>query len=197
MPSVNVNSNRMPTVKAAFKNFFDRNAVISRLHPATKRAMSRAGAFIRSDALRAINRHGGNKPTVNVVDENGKPIMVRGKKGQKLKMKQRASSKPGEAPMSQTGLLKKFLDFEHDESSNSVVVGPSLINLPSGAPETLEYGGTVQMTKRFEQVDDKTIMRLKKPRKETVKIVPRPYMGPALEKNTAAVAEVWRNQLSN
>lgn len=188
----------MPKVSVAMKKyFFYREAVLSRLPKATKYAMNEAGKQIRISAINAINRRGGKKNNLNVVDEDGNQIFVRGKNGQKLKLKQREASKPGEAPMSQIGTLRKFTSYAFDTGSQSEVVGSELEGSKSGAPEVLEYGGTVEMLKRYQEVDSKTIMRLKKPQRERVRIAARPYMGPALDKNMSAVAEVWRNQLSN
>jgi hypothetical protein len=184
-----------PKIRVAIRNFFDKEAVIARLPPATRKAMSKAGAYIRSDAIRAISRYGEKKQKVSVVDEKKRPILVRGKR-KTVQLKIKASSKPGEPPRSQTGQLKKFIYSSYDQNTNSVVIGPSALNKPGKAPRVLEYGGTTTMMIRYRQVDDDTVMKLSKPIKAKVKIEKRPYMGPALERNMSVVAEVWKNAIT-
>jgi len=184
-----------PKIRVAIRNFFDKDAVIARLPPATRKAMSKAGAYIKSDAIRAISRYGKEKKKVSVVDESGQPILVRGKR-KTIQLKMKASSKPGEPPRSQTGQLKKFLYSSYDQGTNSVVVGPAAINKSSNAPRVLEHGGSTTMMLRYKQVDDDTVMQLSKPKKAKVKIEKRPYMGPALERNMSVVAEVWKNVIT-
>jgi hypothetical protein len=64
-----------------------------------------------------------------------------------------------------------------------VVVGPTLINRPTGAPETLEHGGDAEIFDR------------KTGKSRTVRIEPRPYMGPALAAESPKFAAMWANSV--
>lgn len=73
------------------------------------------------------------------------------------------ASDPGEPPRMILGLIKKFMYYAFDKENRSVVVGPAVIDQPTGAPETLEEGGYVQFKGR------------------QVRISPRPYMKPIFD----------------
>lgn len=72
-------------------------------------------------------------------------------------------SEPGEPPRMILGLIKKFMYYAYDKEQRSVVVGPAIIDNPTGAPETLEEGGYVQF------------------HGHQVRIAPRPYMKPIFD----------------
>ena len=107
--------------------------------------------------------------------------------------KRKKSSKPGQAPSSHVGLLKNLIFFSYDASSRSVVIGPTLINKPTGAPATLEYGGDTEIeghqfrTRGGKRVFEKT--------RRQVTIAPRPYMNPAFEIEKTKAAELWKNSI--
>jgi hypothetical protein len=79
--------------------------------------------------------------------------------------KRKRSARPGEAPTSQTGLLKKFIYFSYDAGSATVVIGPAATKPSPVAPSLLEHGGT-------------TLIRGKR-KSRVAKYRPRPYMGPS------------------
>jgi hypothetical protein len=60
-------------------------------------------------------------------------------------------AKPGNAPHSHLGLLKQFIFFGYDERTESVVIGPALLNGKSDSnvtvPELLEFGGEAVLRK--------------------------------------------------
>ena len=93
--------------------------------------------------------------------------------------KRKASSAPGSPPSSHTGLLKRFIFFGYDPSRRSVVIGPTRLteNNRGDAPANLEYGGMATLNKT------------------NVKIRPRPFMGPAFEKEKQNVPALWRNSV--
>jgi hypothetical protein len=97
--------------------------------------------------------------------------------------KRKASSAPGQPPSSHTGLLKRFIFFSYDPNRKSVVIGPMRLteNHRGDAPSALEYGGTVML----DRGKDNT--------KVTVR--PRPYMGPAFEKEKATLPALWRDSV--
>lgn len=97
--------------------------------------------------------------------------------------KRKASSAPGSPPSSHTGLLKRFIFFSFDPTRKSVVIGPMRLteNNRGDAPSALEYGGMV-MLKRDK---DKT----------KVNIRPRPFMGPAFDKEKPKLPALWQNSV--
>jgi len=95
--------------------------------------------------------------------------------------KRKGSAPPGSPPHSHVGLLRNFILFGYDRASDSVVVGPAKLNKPTEAPRVLEHGGTTTVTK-FSRG------RLRKSR---IAIKPRPYMGPALEKERPKLQKLW------
>ena len=98
--------------------------------------------------------------------------------------KRKAASAPGNPPSSHVGLLKQFIYFAYDPSAKSVVIGPTLINKPTGAPETLEYGGEAVI------VDRKT------GKAHTFTVEARPYMGPAFAAELPGLPAMWANSVS-
>ncbi len=113
------------TVVTVKNLFFDRYAVMSSVDKASRKRLSRFGAFVRRDAKGSIRRAG--------------------KKG--------ASAKPGSPPKSHTGLLRDHIYFIFDKDQNSVVIGPALLtrkqrySVPT--PELLEVGGAVRVDGGF------------------------------------------------
>ena len=139
-------------LKSAKSQFFDRPAVRNAVDKATRKVLSRFGAFVRTTARSSIRRR-------------------------------KRVSKPGEAPTSWTGLLKRFVFFSYDAGSRSVVIGPVRLNRTDGeAPRLLEHGG--QATRRD---------RSGKSRR--VEYEPRPYMGPAFEKERQQLPALWRDSV--
>ncbi|NUQ49920.1 MAG: hypothetical protein HUU27_08385 [Phycisphaerae bacterium] len=97
----------------------------------------------------------------------------------------KGSAPPGKPPHSHTGLLKRFIFFGYDPGTESVVVGPARINRTTDAPHTLEFGGTTAIESG----------RKGKFRKRKVRIAPRPFMGPALEKERPNLPKTWANSV--
>ena len=97
--------------------------------------------------------------------------------------KRKKSSTPGTPPSSHTGLLKRFIFFGYDPQKRSVVIGPTRLteNNRGEAPSILEYGGrtTVEANKK----------------KTRVRIRPRPFMGPAFEKEKTNLPSLWKNSI--
>lgn len=101
------------------------------------------------------------------------------------------SSKPGKPPKSRTGLLKDFIFFAYDSHDRSVVIGPARLNKPKPehstaqtVPELLEFGGQASVMERGRDV--------------RVTYAARPYMGPALEKETTnpKLKAAWENVIT-
>lgn len=91
------------------------------------------------------------------------------------------ASRPGEAPFSQTGRLKKHIQFALGEERTVVVIGPEILGGSDGV-EALEYGGRVTMTGGRDKG-------------KTINIEARPFMHPALERERQGIAELWKDRL--
>ena len=132
--------------------FFDSKTVRNKTDKATRRVLSRFGAFVRRTARRSIRKR--KKP-----------------------------SQPGKPPSSHLGLLKRFIWFGYDTVRRSVVIGPVRLSQKGcgEAPSALEHGGIVTM----QSGDEKTQARIR----------PRPFMGPALEKEQDQLPALWRDSV--
>lgn len=158
------------TIRAAKGNFFDRPKVIAAVDKARLKYLRTAGGKVRLTARRSIR-----KPRQMKLGEMSTELRQKyhiweyyaKKRGRKKPKRPFASSKPGEPPRDQTGLLKRFIFFSFDDRTKTTVVGPAKLNSPSGAPERLEYGA------------------------EDMK--PRPYMTPALQHHEHAFAAMWKD----
>lgn len=95
--------------------------------------------------------------------------------------RRRKISEPGKPPSSHTGLLKRNIFFVHEPNRSSVVIGPVLLNKGTDAPALLEHGGTAVRTKRNKRV--------------RMTYRPRPYMGPAYEKEKPKLPQMWRDSI--
>jgi len=152
--------------------YFDRERVTRAMDAATRKALSRGGAFVMRGARKSIK-------------EGKVRARGRGREGETPKVVQRASV-PGNPPYSRTGLLRDRILFAAalGTGSPSVLVGPERINKSTGAPETLEFGGTTVVERRH---------RKGKAERKTVRIAARPYMAPALEREASKLPEQFRN----
>jgi hypothetical protein len=136
---------------------------------------SRSNFFDRAAVINAVDR-----TTRQVLSKFGAFVRQRAKTSIR---KRKGTSPPGRPPYSHVGLLRKLIEFGYDADTKSVVIGPKLSSRPTGAPKTLEYGGTATVT------DFKT----KKSRR--VKIAQRPYMGPAFEAEKPGLPAMWANSV--
>ena len=90
-------------------------------------------------------------------------------------------SEPGQPPSSHTGLLKRNIFFLYEPQRSSVVIGPVLLGKGTDAPRLLEHGGVVTRRKRKRRV--------------RVKYKPRPFMGPAFEREKPKLPKMWRDSV--
>ncbi|MAX25278.1 MAG: hypothetical protein CMJ19_12330 [Phycisphaeraceae bacterium] len=97
--------------------------------------------------------------------------------------KRKKTSSPGSPPSSHTGLLKKFIFFGYDPRKDSVVIGPVRLTQKGRgeAPSLLEYGGTTKVEHRG--------------KRKRAKVRPRPFMGPAFEKEQPKLPAMWRDSV--
>lgn len=164
--------------------FFDRDKIIKAVDRASRKAISKSLAYIRTSQRSSLRRRKkvsrpGQTPSIHSRDPNAS--------------------------------LKKIL-FAYDERTKSGVVGPVLLNsskarmrLNKPLPAVLEAGGVLTLNE--ESYDGQTwrqasLRRRRKPlpsyvkkRTRKVNIAARPSAGPALEKETARgnVLSPWAN----
>lgn len=98
--------------------------------------------------------------------------------------KRKGSAPPGAPPHSHEGSLRRLILFGYDRASDSVVVGPVGFK-GSAAPSALEHGGSTTVLRR----------RGGRLTSRKVRIAPRPYMAPALEKERPRLPPLWRNSI--
>ena len=159
--------------------FFDRPKVRAAMNAATRKALSRAGAFVRTRAKSSIRKA---------------PYLKRKTRGKSRSDFRRSSSKPGNPPFSQVGTLKRFLFFAYDPASESVIVGPARITRSTDAPHTLEFGGRAMIKlKPLPKWWRKPKKR--RPLSKRVFIKKRPYMLPALQKEAPNFPKLWANSI--
>ena len=90
-------------------------------------------------------------------------------------------SQPGQPPSSHTGLLKRNIFFVFSPDTQSVVIGPILLNKNTDAPRLLEHGDTIVRERRSKRV--------------RMKYRPRPFMGPAFDREQQKLPDLWRNSI--
>lgn len=95
--------------------------------------------------------------------------------------RRKAISSPGFPPSSHTDLLKRNIFFLYDPERKSVVIGPILLNKGTDAPELLEHGGKVT--------------RRRKRKRVRMTYRPRPFMGPAFEREQSKLPAMWRDSV--
>ena len=159
----------MFTLKNSKKDFFfDRAKVIAMMDKKTQAALSRAGAYIRRIARSSMRRR-------------------------------KKSSPPGSPPSAHTDPGLKKIIFAYEPERKTVVVGPVGFSghhvigggvKPGVVPQTMEFGGTIGIRER-EAAPGKwlPVSRRTYPgearRVRNVKYAARPFMAPALAKETA------------
>jgi hypothetical protein len=95
--------------------------------------------------------------------------------------KRKAISEPGKPPSSHTGVLRQTIFFVYEPQRASVVIGPVELNRGTEAPRLLEHGG--QAVRREGQKRVRMTYR------------PRPFMGPAYEREVPKLPALWRDSV--
>lgn len=98
--------------------------------------------------------------------------------------RRRRSAAAGQPPSAHQGLIKRFLFFVFDPAARSVVIGPAKIDSPAydDALDVLEHGGQA--------------VRVINGRRLRVHYAPHPFMGPAFDKTTPRLPDLWRDQVN-
>lgn len=166
--------------------FFDREAVVKAIDAATRKALSRGGAFIMRGARKSIK---------NARVEQGRDARGR------FTVKRAQTSKPGDPPFSHTGLLRSRIFFAAvpTPGAHSVVIGPERTSNGGEAPAALEFGGpstvVVRQGKRRRRYRSGQYVPDPPTARKTVQIQARPFMRPALEREAHKLPEQFRNSV--
>ena len=149
------------TVKAAKDNFFVAEKVLTRIKDERKKSLARVAGFVRKTARRSIRKIG----------------------------KKWKSSEAGAPPKSRSGLLRQFILFLYDSTTESTLVGPARLpnkNKVEGKtiPQILEFGGTASTsdfvpTGKWKTIKGKRVPLTQRKRRK-YRLKARPYMMPAL-----------------
>lgn len=188
--------------------FFDRKGIIDKMNRANQRALSRIGSFIRSTARQSLKYR-----KLETASAPGTPPFVH--RVQEQSAAKKAKLKPGRKAQ-KVSPLRELLFFFYDNNSKSTVVGPVKFGRKSLAtvPHLLEFGGTTVNTKfgppstrKATPAQSESFKRLvsqgrisvaPRPRVRYVARYPaRPWMGPALEKETKSdrIVRQWAGVL--
>jgi hypothetical protein len=168
------------TIKAAKENFLDIKTLEKRVGIGRAKYLMRAGGKVRVTARRLIRAP--RQRTLAEMDKKERQRyhieMWKFKKGKRTKRPRRpaASSRPGEAPRNQTGILKQFIYFSLDQGGETVVVGPAKVTGGNEAPRVLEHGGLADTPRGGFQLIER-----------------RPYMSTALDNNAGQLEELWKD----
>ena len=147
--------------------FFDRAIVQNAMDKATQAALSKGGAFIMRAARTSMRWRSG-------VNKKGQARFGKGSKP-------KPASAPGTPPFAwrEQGQMRNMLFFAYDPSAKTVVVGPQKFRA-GDAPPLNEFGG-------------RAVRRERNGKKRTVTYPPRPFMAPALAKETPRLPARWAN----
>jgi hypothetical protein len=95
--------------------------------------------------------------------------------------KRKKVSEPGQPPSSHTGLLRRTIFFAYEPRPGHVLVGPVLLQKNTNAPRLLERGGSA--------------VRRRDGKRVRMTYRPRPFMGPAFEREKPQLPKLWRNSV--
>lgn len=170
------------TVNQAKGLFFDSDKVKSLTDAATRRNLGKSGGEVRKIARRSM-RKARMKSRGDMTEREIRVFDLRVAQWKLTKQGPRpkrplAASKPGEPPRVRRGDIKQQLFYVYDPSSKSVVVGPAKLSRATGAPATLEFGGSTRGSFG-----------------KTVTVAKRPYMQPALAVARPKMSELWKNSV--
>lgn len=144
------------------KTFFDTKAVTDSVPPAIRKALSKVGAFTRQRVRSSLKYS-------DTSSLPGRPPNVHKSKNFTRKRKVK-----GATVQQASSPLRELIQFGYDAAERDVVIGPALGGSRSGAPETLEKGGTAVINAYGQR--------------RMVHLSPRPYMLPGFvpERDKAA-----------
>lgn len=170
-------------MKIDFKaGFFDRPAVINAVDKATRKALSKFGAFVRRAARSSLRR----------------------------RKKSSAAGSPPSVHTSDKVATLKNIQFAYEPARQSVIVGAvklaTVMQAAAGSvgtiPALMEYGGEQGIREVYRKVRNVWVpsgSRRRRPWEQTrvrqAKYAPRPFMGPAFQKELSKAPDLWRNSV--
>ncbi len=159
------------TVNVAKGSFFDRQKVQDAADKATRKVLSRFGAYTRQRARTSLRyRKASSVP--------GMPPTVH-----RTMTRTKTNKKTGVAKKQTVSPLREFVFFAFDASRKTVVIGPALLNGKGGPMilRAIEYGGP-------------TVIKTRGKRKR-VMVRARPFMRPAFEEEKKSLPDMWKNSV--
>jgi len=138
--------------------------------------------FDKATVLRAVDR-----AERRVLAKAGAFVRQRAKSAVR---RRKRVSRPGQAPSSHAGHLRRLILFGYDRAASSVVIGPLLFRSAGEptVPELLEFGGVVTRERKGRRRRTMGVRR-------TMRYRPRPFMGPALEAEAPNFPSMWKDCL--
>ncbi len=161
-------------------NFFDSKKIMRSVGRATRKILSKMGAYIRTRARSSIKSRKG-------VSAAGHPPFSH--KSQKIKAFDKwliARGREPEGKSSQPEGIRQIL-FAYTEKAGAASVVIGAMGRPGRAPELLEYGGTAKRTPPPPDGGPRITVR--------ARYRPRPFMGPAMLKEQQRFVQMWRDAL--
>ena len=176
------------------RSFFDADRVLKSMDRATRRVLSKGGAFVRQRAKTSIRYRKDPAPP-------GRPPSAH-----KTGMRTKTNRKTGVTKRQASSPLRDLIFFAYDDASKSVVIGPVIFPSAArkGTPPRLEYGGTSPGLRRvpIAGVPERDSRGRFVPLGLRTKLVPavfsyepRPFMRPALAAELPKILEGFRNSL--
>jgi hypothetical protein len=176
-------------------SYFDREAVIKALDGPRRRALNEMGRRIRKFAQKSLRYGDKSSPP-------GSPPTAH-----KSRRRKRTSRSTGKVRYRSVSFLREFMEYGYDLDTKSTVVGPRRLN-GTADPDSmhrLEYGGSFQGKGRTFSVKN-AVGRDAKGRYTsqgsktvrlagTIRIAPRPFMGPALQAEIPGFAPLWKDSV--
>lgn len=155
-------------VELAKNFFFDREVVRKAADAATRRNLSKFGAFVRRAAKQSLRYR--KESSAPGSPPSAHRTATRFRKG-----------KDGTTKAQAVSPLREFIFFAYEPATRSVVIGPAKLNKPGNAPAALEYGGPSTIER-----DGKTV---------AINVRARPFMRPAFEQVRAELPGIWRDSV--
>ncbi len=143
--------------------------------------------FDRDAVLKAVD-----SATHKNLSKAGAFVRTIAQRSMRYTTKWQSHSEPGKPPLAhkQNPLLRKLLFFAFDRTNKSVVVGP--VKAKRGiVPRLMEEGGEVRQQGRTIQNASGTKVLPAR----TIRIEPRPYMGPALKQGREQAFKQWKDSV--
>jgi hypothetical protein len=159
------------TVSMAKSSFFDRQRVIDAVDKATRKVLSKAGAFVRQRAKTLIRYRDRPSAAGSPPSAHRTVGRVHKKSGKVVTKKQLVSP------------LREFMFFSYDRRTKTVVIGPALLSgtQSSRALHALEYGGPTVI--------------LAGGRRKSITIRARPFMRPAMAAEMGTFPGLFSNSV--